>query len=200
VVTAGLSGRRWQIEGSAFRGAEPDEHRWDIETPKFDSWSLRGTWRPSSKWVLQASYAAIEQPEALHPGEDERRFTASAHYGDGRLAAMLAFSNKDRVPGLSLTAWLGEANWDIDAKNSLFGRVENVANDELFPDHAHPLHDRAFRVTKFQLGYARRIRMAPFELALGGSASAYAKPAALDADYGDSPLGYTLFARISLGS
>ncbi len=34
VVTAGLAGRTWQIEGSAFRGAEPDERRWNIETPQ----------------------------------------------------------------------------------------------------------------------------------------------------------------------
>jgi hypothetical protein len=200
VVTAGLSNERWQIEGSAFRGAEPDEHRWDIETPKLDSWSVRATWTPTPAWAVQASYAQIKQPEALHPGEDEHRFTASAHYANGHgLSAMAAFSNKDRVPGGSLTAWLAEANWDLDERNTLFGRFENVANDELFPDHADPLHDRTFRVSKFQLGYARRLPLGPFELALGGSASAYAKPAALDAAYGDNPWGYTLFARLSLG-
>jgi len=201
VVTAGVTTPQLQLEGSAFRGREPDEDRWDIETPKLDSWSVRATWTPTPRWAAQASYGRIKEPEALHPGEDERRFTASAHYNDGHgLAAMLAFSNKDRVPGQSLTAWLGEANWDIDRRNSLFGRVENVANDELFPDHDDPLHDRTFRVTKFQLGYARRIPVGPFELALGGSAAAYAKPAALDAYYGDDPIGYTLFAKVSLGS
>lgn len=201
VVTAGVTTPQLQLEGSAFRGREPDEDRWDIETPKLDSWSVRATWTPTSRWAAQASYGRLKEPEALHPGEDERRFTASAHYNDGHgLAAMLAFSNKDRVPGQSLTAWLGEANWDIDRRNSLFGRVENVANDELFPDHDDPLHDRTFRVTKFQLGYARRIPVGPFELALGGSAAAYAKPAALDAYYGDDPIGYTLFAKVSLGS
>jgi len=200
VATAGLAGRTWQIETSAFRGREPDERRWNIETPKLDSWSIRATINPTPRWALQASYARIEEPEALHPGEDERRFTASAHYSTGRLSAMLAFSSKDRVPGGSLTAWLGEANWDIDRANSLFGRIENVANDELFPDHHDPLHDRTFRVTKFQLGYARRIALAPFELALGGSVSTYTKPKALDAAYGNRPLGFTLFAKVLLGS
>ena len=200
VATAGLAGRTWQIETSAFRGREPDERRWNIETPKLDSWSIRATINPTPRWALQASYARIEEPEALHPGEDERRFTASAHYSTGRLSAMLAFSNKDRVPGGSLTAWLGEANWDIDRANSLFGRIENVANDELFPDHHDPLHDRTFRVTKFQLGYARRIALAPFELSLGGSVSTYAKPKALAAAYGNRPLGFTLFAKVLLGS
>lgn len=201
VVTAGIASPRFQLEASAFRGAEPDERRWNIETPKLDSWSVRGTFTPSPRWAIQASYGEIEQPEALHPGEDEHRFTASAHYANGRgLSAMAAFSAKQRVPGETLTAWLAEANWDLDEHNTLFGRIENVANDELFPDHAHPLHDQTFRVSKFQLGYARRVSVGPVELALGGSLSAYAKPAALIPYYGEHPIGYTLFAKISLGS
>lgn len=201
VVTAGIATPKFQFEASAFRGAEPDEKRWDIETPKLDSWSVRGTWTPSPRWAVQASYGQIRQPEALHPGQDEHRFTASVHYAHGKgLSAMAAFSNKQRVPGGSLTAWLAEANWNLDEHNTLFGRIENVANDELFPDHAHPLHDRTFRVTKFQAGYARRIPIGPVELALGGSISAYAKPAALTPYYGEHPIGYTLFAKISLGN
>ncbi|MCK9540462.1 MAG: hypothetical protein M0R03_00335 [Novosphingobium sp.] len=199
VVTTGISGPRWQIEASAFRGKEPDEERWGIETPKLDSWSVRATFNPAPAWAVQASYGRIEEPEALHAGQDERRFTASAHYNNGLgLSAMLAFSSKNRVPGGTLTAWLAEANWDIDRANTLFGRVENVANDELFPDHHDPLHDRAFRVAKFQAGYARRVAFKPFELALGGAINGYAKPDALNAAYGRAPWGYTLFARLSL--
>lgn len=200
VITAGLSGPRWQVEASAFRGAEPDERRWNIEKPKLDSWSVRATLSPSPRWALQASYGEIKEPEATHPGEDERRFTGSAHYANGKgLSAMAAFSAKKRVPGGTLTAWLAEANWDVDRHNTLFGRAENVANDELFPDHHHPLHDVRFRVSKLQAGYARRIPLGPVQLALGGSASLYAKPRALDAAYGRNPWGYTLFARLSLG-
>jgi hypothetical protein len=201
VVTAGLSNQRWQIEASAFRGAEPDEHRWDIETPRLDSWSVRATLTPSPRWALQASYGELHQPEALHPGEDEHRFTASAQYANGHgFSAMLAFSAKQRVPGQTLIAWFGEANWDIDHANSLFGRIESVSNDELFPDESDPLHDVPFRVTKFQLGYARHFELSQaLTLTLGASGSAYAKPTALDAVYSGNPLGYTLFAKLSLG-
>jgi len=200
VVTGGIATRRFQIEASAFRGEEPDEERWGIETPKLDSWAVRGTWNPNARWALQASYAELNQPEALHLGQDEHRFTASAHYTGGKIAAMAAFSAKNRVPGDTLTAWLGEVNWDLDEANSLFGRVENVGNDEFFPDHAHPLHDQAFRVTKFQLGYARHFELAEMlKLSLGASGSAYAKPDALDPYYGDSPLGFTVFAKLALG-
>jgi hypothetical protein len=200
VATAGISSQKWQLEASAFRGQEPDEDRWDIEKPRLDSWSVRATLTPSPHWALQASYGELDQPEALHPGQDERRFTASVNFANRRLSAMAAFSAKDRQPGGTLTAWLGEANYDIDSRNAIFARAENVANDELFPDHDDPLHDQAFRVTKLQAGYARHIPLAAsLTLTLGGSGAAYFKPAALNAAYGDSPLGYTVFARLSLG-
>jgi hypothetical protein len=200
VLTAGVAGRLWQIEGSAFRGQEPDEDRWDIEEPRLDSWSVRATLTPSPHWAAQVSYGRLDQPEALHPGEDEGRTTASVHYNSGTgIAAMAAFSAKDRIPGPTLTAWLAEASWDIAERHTLFGRFENADNDELFPDHDDPLHDQAFRVSKFQAGYAYTLPLGPFGLALGGSVAAFAKPAALDAVYGGSPVGYTLFAKLTLG-
>jgi hypothetical protein len=200
VVTAGVASRLWQIEASAFRGREPDEHRWDIETPRLDSWSVRATLTPSSNWALQVSHGRLEQPEALHPGEDEARTTASVQYNSGHgLAATAAFSAKNRLPGRTLTGWLAEANWDFAERHTLFGRIENLANDELFPNPADPLHDRAFRVTKLQAGYAYTLPLGPFGLSLGGSAARFFKPSALDAAYGQHPMGYTLFAKLTLG-
>jgi hypothetical protein len=199
VVTAGWSSPHFQLEASAFRGREPDEHRWDIETPRLDSWSMRATWTPSPALAIEISHGRLESPEALHPDEDEARTIASVSYATRGIAATAGFSAKDRLPGRTLTAWFAEANWDVTAHHTLFGRIENVANDELFPDPADPRHDRPFRVTRASLGYAYRLPMGPFGLALGGAVDAYGKPAALDAAYGDAPLGYTLFAKLSLG-
>jgi hypothetical protein len=200
VATAGIATRGFQIEASAFRGREPDEHRWDIETPRLDSWSVRGTLTPSPNWTVQLSHGRLEEPEALHGGADERRTTASVHYARGGFSAMLGFAAKNRVPGETLTAWLGEANWDVTPRHSVFGRVEHLVNDELFPDHRDPLHDWRFRVTRFEGGYAYRVPLGrSAELALGASAAAYAKPRALDAAYGRDLLSYTLFARLALG-
>ncbi len=201
VATAGFASRKFQIEGSIFTGQEPDEDRWDIEKPRFDSWSVRTTWNPSPNWAVQASTGRLKEPESLHPGENEQRTTASVHYANGSgLSAMLAFSAKDRKPGETLTAWIAEANWNIDEHHTIFGRFEIVKNDELFPDHDDPLHDMPFRVSKFQAGYAYRLPLGEqFNLALGGTVSAFAKPDALDMAYGKNPMGYTLFARLSLG-
>lgn len=199
VVTAGWGSPHVQLEASALRGREPDEHRWDIETPSLDSWSVRATWTPSPHWAIEASHGRLDSPEALHPEEDETRTIASVQYAAPALATTLAFSAKHRIDGWTLTAWLGEANWALTRHHTLFGRIENVANDELFPDPADPRHDRAYRVTRASLGYAYRLLVGPFEMALGGAVDAYGKPAALDAAYGDAPLGYTLFAKLSLG-
>ena len=200
VVTAGLYGSKWQIEASAFRGREPDENRWAIERAKLDSWSVRATLSPSPQWVMQASFGKLKEPETAHPGEDERRFITSAHFNNGRgFSAMAGYSAKTRVGGETRSALLGEFNWDASKHDTLFGRIENVNNDELFPDHDDPLHDQPFRVTKFELGYAYRFRVvSKVQVAVGASGALFAKPAALSAAYGKNPVGATVFARITL--
>ncbi|MBA4762361.1 hypothetical protein [Sphingomonas sp.] len=200
VVTAGVRTRAFQLEGSVFKGREPDEERWGFDPIKLDSWSLRATFTPSPNWAMQVSHGRLESPEALHGGNDEARTTASVHYARGGLSATLAWSAKNRIPGDTLSAWVAEANWDIDARHSIFGRAELVRNDELFPEHSHPLHDQPFRVARFEGGYAYRIPLADkVTLALGGSVAAYAKPAALDPYYGERPVSGTAFAKLTLG-
>jgi hypothetical protein len=75
-----------------------------------------------------------------------------------------------------------------------------VKNDELFPEHSDPLHEVPFRVSKLQAGYAYRVPLSgPLNLAVGGSVATFLKPDALDSAYGKSPIGFTLFAKLSLG-
>jgi hypothetical protein len=197
VVTVGLSGAKWQVEASAFRGREPDESRWDIETPRLDSWSVRATWTPSPNWAVSLSHGFLKEPEAQHPGENERRTVAAVSYADRRLAATIAWSHKVQG-GDGHDAALAEATWDITPRHAVFGRVETVDNAELF-EAPNPLAGRSFTVTKATLGYGYTIPLGAFGLTLGGSASLYAKPAALDAAYGRNPKSFTLFAKLSLG-
>jgi len=200
VVTAGYSAPRVQLEASAFKGREPDEHRWDIETPRLDSWSVRGTWTPSPYVAVQVSHGFLKTPEEQHPDENEHRTTASIQYARGGLATTLAYSLKDRSPGEKLSAFLGEATWEITPRHAVFGRVENVRNDELFSDHDSPLHDRPFRVTKAEAGYAYRLPIVgPLGVALGSTVAAYDKPRALKPAYGDDPISWTVFAKLALG-
>jgi hypothetical protein len=199
VITAGVSNKHLQLEGSAFRGREPDEERYDIESPKLDSYSVRGTWTPTPNWAASLSYGRLKSPEALHRQEDESRLIAVVGYADPRLAVTAAYGRKDRLPGRTVDAYLAEGNWKFMPRHAVFGRVENVENDELFGEES-PLHDRPFRVTKATLGYAYTLPFGPFGLSLGGSGSVYAKSAALDAAYGRAPKSFTLFAKLALGN
>ena len=197
VVTAGLAGAHWQVEASAFRGREPDEARYDIETPRLDSWSFRTTWTPSPHWAVSLSHGFLKEPEAQHPSENERRTIATIAYADDALAVTGGYAIKE-TDGHATHAGFAEANWDITPHHALFGRVESVENPELFIAPS-PLAGPAYRVTKATLGYGYTIPMGAFGLTLGGSASLYAKPAALEAAYGRDPKSFTLFAKLALG-
>jgi len=84
VVTGGLTYRWARIELSGFHGGEPDEHRWAFQpSPNghaIDSVSTRLTISPTPDLTGQYSIAHITSPEALYPGEDQQRQTASVMY------------------------------------------------------------------------------------------------------------------------
>ncbi len=84
VVTGGLTYRWARVELSGFHGGEPDEHRWAFEPSpnghNIDSVSTRLTLSPTRDISGQYSIAHIHSPEALYPGEDQQRQTASAMY------------------------------------------------------------------------------------------------------------------------
>ena len=96
----------------------------------------------------------------------------------------------------AIIAIIGACAWAIIA----FVRGETVANDELFPDHDDPRHDRRYRVGRVEAGYAWRTQLAgPVGLALGGTVATYALPAALESAYGDAPVSWTAFAKLAVG-
>ena len=83
-LTGGLTYRIARIELSGFHGGEPDEHRWAFQpSPNghaIDSVSTRLTLSPTPDLTGQYSFAHIESPEALYPGEAQQRQTASIMY------------------------------------------------------------------------------------------------------------------------
>ena len=206
VVTAGFATRTWKLEGSAFKGREPDQHRWDIEAPKLDSWSARAFWNPTPNWSFQASTGHLHSPEQLHPDEDEQRTTVSASYNrplaqQGNFAATVAWSLKDQRPGPSLNGWLAEASLRLENRHILFGRLEREDESELFAE-GDPLHHQIITVNKLSLGYAYEMPLVTnVRVALGGLASAYAFPDRLKPYYGgDGVKSFMLFARFRLAS
>src|SRR5690606_443516 len=52
VLTAGFVYKNFKLEASSFKGREPDEHRYDIEKPKLDSYSFRISFNPTDNIAL----------------------------------------------------------------------------------------------------------------------------------------------------
>ncbi|WP_420242513.1 hypothetical protein [Roseiterribacter gracilis] len=205
VVTAGVVLGTWKLEASGFKGREPDEKRWNIESPKLDSWSARVSWNPDPRWSLQVSYGELTSPEQLEAEIDQHRFTASASYTaeiapEVKLATTLAYGRNQKQPGGSTDAVLLESAAIFADRHTVFARYENVDKDELFPLHSDPLHDRGFRVNKLSVGYQFTTSLGgPFKLDLGGVVSGYAYPGTLDRAYGSSPVSGMVFGRIRFG-
>jgi hypothetical protein len=101
VLTAGVFGEHWKLEGSAFNGREPNEERWGFDRLRLDSYSGRFTVHMDSSWVFSAGYGYLESPEALHPSESVHRVTASVLHGrklgmDGQIATSVIWGANRR--------------------------------------------------------------------------------------------------------
>jgi hypothetical protein len=203
VLTAGAVVDRVKVEASAFRGREPDENRWKIETPtRLDSHAFRLSVNPVPAWSFQVSHGRIASPEQLEPEVDQDRTTASAMY-DGRWSGghwegLAAWGRNRNRPGRTLDAFLLEAAMGLGERHTLFVRAEQAEKDELFrePD---PRAGRAFDVGEFSAGYrCALLRSTHAELGLGVTGTWSNVPAALRDAYGDHPAAFvaTLGARL----
>ena len=201
VVTAGVVVGDWKIEASQFRGREPDEERYDIETGDLDSTSARLSWNPTENLSLQASWADIESPEALEPDEDEERWSVSGIYSrpigeHGWWSTTLAFSNKERSDGVSLDAWLAEAAWHPNDQWTLFARGEAIETDELGAVHHGPVED----VQRLSLGAIRDFRINDNTVfGVGAVVQQHFASDTLEPLYDGDPQGAMAFLRLRIG-
>jgi hypothetical protein len=197
VITVGYVYDRLKLEASAFRGREPDEDRYDIETGRLDSASVRLSFNPTANWALQVSRGRIKSPEELHAEDDVTRTTASVMYGTGRFQTTLAWGRNAPSHGDATDTWLLEAALRPSRPHTFFGRIERADKNELFPA-GHPLDHQTFSVGKLSIGYVHDFRSeGPVKVGVGGLVSRYRLPAELDAVYGN-PTSFMLFARVKI--
>ena len=208
VVTAGLVRGAWKLEASRFTGREPDQYRYDIEAPKFDSTAVRLAWNPVPALSLQASWAALKSPEQLEPLTDQTRWSLSAlaalPFGENGLwSSTLAWGRRNaHEPGEarpSLDAFVIESSLRFDAPWTVFARAEVTENDELLADPGE-IHGPAYTVGKLSLGAIRDIRLGNRQLlGLGIQAARNFVPSGLDAAYGGDQWGGMVFVRLKIG-
>jgi hypothetical protein len=202
VLTAGVVMDRVKVEASTYRGREPDQNRWDIETPKLDSYSYRVSYNPAERWALQVSRGRLKSPEQLDPDVDQSRVTASIMYdgamgATGRWEATLAWGENHDDPGHTLDAFTAEIT-ETNERATAFFRAERVEKDELFVPPA-PQAGQVFAVGEMTLGYrwdfARRDHAA---LGIGAAGTLSRVPSELHDAYGRSPISGLVFVRASL--
>lgn len=201
VVTAGVVLGDWKLEASQFRGREPDQDRYDIETGNLDSTSARISWNPTEHLSLQASWADIQSPEALEPDENEERWSVSGIYtrpigANGWWSTTLAFANKERTDAVSLDAWLAEAAWHPNDRWTLFARGEAIETDELGAAHHGPVED----VQRLSLGAIRDFRINQTTVfGVGAVVQQHLASDALEPLYDGDPQGAMAFVRLRIG-
>lgn len=199
VLTVGYILDRLKLEASSFRGREPDDRHWNIESPKLDSYAGRITYNTSRNLSLQASYGWLRSPEELFPDVDIGRYTASLLYNVAKKnvewQTTFAWGLNSKRPGKDTNALLLESAVTAQQKHTVFGRLERVEKDDLFLP-GDPLAGSIFTVGKASIGYSYRfLQWKQIGLDAGGLMSAYAVPGELQPVYGDSPFSYMLFVK-----
>ncbi|HEX6821945.1 MAG TPA: hypothetical protein VF123_07810 [Candidatus Sulfotelmatobacter sp.] len=207
VITAGFTYKRSRIEASGFHGRESDEFRWDIESGKIDSWSIRETFNPAPNWSAQYSIAHLTSPEALRPAEDLRRMTASVMYNRpltrGNWASTLLWGqNRSLDTGLVWNGYLAESTLRFAERNYVWGRFENVdrTNELLLQNRFEPStfgENIIGRTQAYTAGYEHDLDLIPhLATGIGAQFTVYSTPASLQREYGSHPVGGVVFLRI----
>jgi hypothetical protein len=195
-ATVGTTWKQFKLDASRFTGREPDQNRWNIDTPRFDSTSARLTVNPAPDWSAQVSYGHIVSPEQLEPGVNVDRVTASASYNrplrDGDWQTTFAWGRNNANPGPGLDAFLLESTVH-QAAHAVFGRVERADKDELLAG------GRTFTVAKATAGYLYDFaRWNRTQWGAGASGSLMFVPAGLRPAYGPTPGALMVFLRVKL--
>ena len=222
VVTAGFTWRSLRVEGSGFHGGEPGEQRWQFQpSPNglaIDSYSTRITFSPAQNWSGQYSIAHITSPEALYPGEDQQRQTASAMYNrpfgakdsngnsSGNWASTLLWGRtRSLTDDHKTNSYLAESLVKFASHNYAWTRIENAGrSNELLISPGNPLppnftEEPIGHVQAYTFGYDRDFRITPHLMAAPGAQfTVYSTSEPLRPTYGDHPFGVVMFVRFRL--
>jgi hypothetical protein len=204
VATLGYVYEWLKVDASIFTGREPDQHRWNFDRPRFDSYCGRISVNPSENIAAQISYGFIKSPEQLEPNVNTHRTTVSISYNKAWKTSnwqmTAAWGRNQNVPGHVLNGALLESAIDIHDRHVFFGRAEYVAKDELF-NSPSPNFGKIFNVGKVDLGYIFEFPLIPYtRWGLGFVGSASFVPQSIKSAYGETPFSLMTFLRVDLCS
>lgn len=217
VLTAGVTWRGLRFEESGFHGGEPSEQRWGFQPSpnghNLDSYSSRITFSPTFNWSGQYSIAHITSPEALYPGEDQQRQTASIMYNkpfgaghsDNWSNTLVWGRTRSLSDNSKENSYLAESLLQFRTRNYLWTRIEDAGrSNELLisPGSQLPFNFEESpigHVQAYTAGYDRDFHITPHLLAAPGAQfTTYTAPEALVSTYGHHPFGVVAFIRFRL--
>jgi hypothetical protein len=203
VVTAGLDRGPLAIEGSVFRGREPDQYRYDLEFGALDSWSARVWFRPNKEWAFQASHGYLHEPEQLEPG-DQRRTNGSVSWFRQRssgFTAVTVAAGWNARDYSTVHALLAEVTHQEGA-TSVYSRFEDLTVETeilLFPEVVHRPHpgELVDPIREITSGMVRDVaNVRGFHMGVGADVVFYSVPALLQFTHGAHPVSYHVFLRV----
>ena len=208
VVTGGFVYGGFKLETSGYKGREPNQYRYDIETPKLDSVAVRASYNPTARIALQASWSRQVSPEQLNPEINERRYSVSGIYtvrigAEGFWSTTAIWAQRrafggSEQHGPSLNAWVLESAVHPDPRWTVFGRAERIDNDELL---AAPSGAAAppYTVGKVELGVIRDFQLVDhLKFGIGAQAARNFVGRDLAAAYGGDRWGGLGFVRLKI--
>ncbi|WP_461053949.1 hypothetical protein [Spirosoma arcticum] len=208
VATVGFRYKWVKLEGSTFKGREPDENRFDFDKPKFDSYSYRVSVNPSPSLALQFSQGFLTDPEEAHPGENVTRTTASILHSKGlgpgsyiTSAFVWGFNRRDdhAQTGRREDSYLAESSLQLK-RVAFYGRYENVGKsvEELeLQDRVEP-ESRVLTINNLTLGMNYRLAQRyNTDLVLGVQLTGAVPDETLQTFYGKMPLSGQIYLRLS---
>jgi hypothetical protein len=204
VITVGYFYKRVKIDTSLFNGREPDEKRYDIDEPRFDSGSIRLSMNPSNNTCLQFSHGYIKEPEVLEPGGEHSPYNRISYLELSCFLRQHAFNgaglgNEQTGPRQG-TKFLAEADYQF-GENALFTRMEFIkkSGEELGLEEEKSRD--LFSISAFTLGIARTI-FSSHNVSISIGALCTVSPVERDLGriYGGVPFSIEGYLRFSPGS
>ena len=205
VATAGFRYKWIKLEGSTFKGREPDENRFNFDRPRFDSYSYRVSVNPSPSLAFQFSQGFLTSPEEAHPEDDVVRTAASVLHSKGLgregLYVTSAFVwGKNTHDGINESAYLAESSLQID-RAAFYGRYEHVTKSQeelgLYNDEAGA-ESQLLTINNLTLGMNYRVaQKRNTDLVLGVQLTGAAPDRTLQRLYGTTPISGQIYLRLS---
>src|SRR5579883_2840269 len=198
VATLGVVYDRLKIEGSVFNGTEPDENRYDFDTPHFNSYSGRVSFNPSENIALQVSNGFIKDPES--DGIDVHRTSASiltsTTIGEDHEwnSSLVWGQNYDTEEGVQNSVLLESAftfsDYAVSTRIEIVQKPQRELGIFISPTEKET-------VGEYILGVSRKLFSTEgLDVMLGAQGAVYSMPQTLVRYYGSNPFSFEVYLGI----